>query len=211
MIRSVLSAGAALCALSIVAPAAADTLVYNVDGVTIDEEGKVKRFTSLVFDDEGIVTHTLERGEDRPDGIEFAMDGEGQVMLPGMIDAHVHVGGIGFAAMTLDLSTTTSLEEAIAKIAEFAEENPGRPWILGGGWNEEKWGLGRFPTAAELDVVVSDRPVLLNRADGHAAWANSLAMEQADVTANAQAPVGGRIIRDAAGDPTGIFIDNATA
>lgn len=205
MIRTILAAGAALMAT----PALADTLVYNVDGVTVDNEGAVKRFTALVFDDEGIITHTLERGEDRPEGIEYAMDGEGQVMLPGMIDAHVHVMGIGFAALTLDLSDTTSLEDAIGKIARFAEENPGRPWILGRGWNQEKWGLGRFPTAAELDAVVSDRPVWLERVDGHASWANSLAMEQAGVNAESRDPAGGRIIRDASGNPTGIFIDTA--
>lgn len=204
-IRSLLAAGAALIA----SPALADTLVYNVDGVTIDEEGKVKRFTQLVFDDDGVITHVLARGEDRPDDIDFAMDGEGQVMLPGMIDAHVHVMGIGFGALTLDLSETNSLEEALVAIAAFAEENPGRPWILGRGWNQEKWGLGRFPTAAELDRVVSDRPVWLQRVDGHAAWANSLAMEQAGVTADTRDPSGGRVIRDANGQPTGIFVDNA--
>lgn len=205
MFRTLLAASAALIAT----PALADTLVYNVDGITIDEKGEVKRFTQLVFDDDGIITHTLERGEPRPEGVEFAVDGAGQVMLPGMIDSHVHVGGIGFAAMTLDLSQTASLEEALQKIAQFAEENPGRPWILGGGWNQEKWGLGRFPTATELDAVISDRPVLLRRADGHAAWANSLAMEQAGVTSASEAPAGGRIIRDTAGKPTGVFIDSA--
>lgn len=211
MIRTLLTAGAALFTVSIAGPAAADTLIYNVDGVTIDEEGKVKRFTALVFDDEGRITHTLERGADRPEDVEFALDGEGQVMLPGMIDAHAHVMNIGIAALTLDLSDTTSLEDALSKIAAFAEENPGRPWILGRGWNQERWGLGRFPTAAELDAVVSDRPVMLGRADGHAIWSNSLAMEQAGVTADTQAPTGGRIIRDAGGNPSGVFVDNAVA
>lgn len=205
MIRTLLALTTALIAT----PAHADTLVYNVDGVTIDENGEVKRFTSLVFDDDGIITHTLERGEDRPEGIEFAMDGKGQVMLPGMIDAHVHVMDIGFAALTLDLSDTNSLDEALQKIATFAEENPGRPWILGRGWNQEKWSLGRFPTAAELDAIVPDRPVWLERADNHANWANSLAMEQAGITAATQDPKGGRIIRDAQGKPSGVFIDNA--
>ncbi len=205
MIRSILAASAAFIA----SPALADTLVYNVDGVTIDEEGKVKRFTQLVFDDDGVITHVLERGDDRPEGIEFAMDGNGQVMLPGMIDAHVHVMDIGFAALTLDLSDTTSLEEALEKIAQFAEDNPGRPWILGRGWNQEKWGLGRFPTAAELDAIVSDRPVWLERADNHANWANSLAMERAGITPDIADPDGGRIIRDEEGNPTGVFVDNA--
>ncbi|AWW73960.1 metal-dependent hydrolase [Erythrobacter sp. KY5] len=207
MIRTLLAAGVALVA----APAFADTLIYNVDGVTIDEEGEVKRFTGLAFDDDGVITHVLERGDERPEGIEFAMDGEGQVMLPGLIDAHVHVMDIGFAALTLDLSDTNSLEEALARVAEFAEDNPGRPWILGRGWNQEKWGLGRFPTAAELDAIISDRPVWLERADNHANWANSLAMERAGITAEAQDPDGGRIIRDADGNPTGVFIDNASS
>ncbi|BDI60442.1 amidohydrolase [Qipengyuania nanhaisediminis] len=207
MLRTLIAAGAALLA----APALADTLVYNVDGITIDENGEVKRFAAIVYDDEGVITHTLERGEERPEDIEYAMDGKGQVMLPGMIDAHAHVMDIGFAALTLDLSDTNSLEEALEKIGRFAADNPGRPWILGRGWNQEKWGLGRFPTAAELDAVVADRPVWLERADNHANWANSLAMERARITADTPDPEGGRVIRDAAGNPTGIFIDMAIA
>ncbi|WP_299191464.1 amidohydrolase family protein [uncultured Erythrobacter sp.] len=209
MIRTLLAAPLMFGAALIASPVLADTLVYNVDGVTIDENGDVKRFTSLVFDDDGIITHTLERGEERPEDIDFAMDGAGQVMLPGMIDAHVHVMGIGVGALTLDLSDTNSLEEALAKIALFAEENPGRPWILGRGWNQEKWGLGRFPTAAELDAVVSDRPVWLSRVDGHASWANTMAIEEAGVTAETRDPEGGRIIRTASGAPEGVFVDNA--
>jgi predicted amidohydrolase YtcJ len=205
MTRTILAASAALIA----SPALADTLIYNVDGITIDEAGEVKRFTELVFDDDGIITHVLERGEERPDGIDFAMDGEGQIMLPGMIDAHAHTMAIGFAALTLDLSETTSLNEALTKLAEFAEENQGRPWILGRGWNQDKWGLDRFPTAAELDEVVSDRPVLLTRVDNHASWANSLALQRAGVTAETPDPEAGKILRDEAGEPTGILIDKA--
>jgi len=208
MRRTLAFAFAACSLLALSAPALADTLIDNVDGVTIDGEGKVLRFNGLVFDEDGKVVAVLERGDKRPQ-VDYRLDGEGQVMLPGMIDAHVHVGQIGFAALTLDLSDTNSLDEALQKIARFAADNPGRPWILGRGWNQEKWGLGRFPTAAELDAVVSDRPVLLDRVDGHAAWANSIAMEQAGVTAAAKAPAGGQIIRDASGNPTGIFIDTA--
>ncbi|MEE4155543.1 MAG: amidohydrolase [Erythrobacter sp.] len=190
------------------APAFADTLVDNVDGITIDEAGEIKRFTGLVFDEEGRITAVLERGDARP-ATEFGVDGEGRVMLPGMIDAHVHVMGIGVGALTLDLSGTASLEEALAKIAEFARDNPGRPWILGRGWNQEKWGLGRFPTAAELDSAIADRPVWLQRIDGHASWANSLAIEQAGVTAQTPVPSGGEMIRDASGAPSGVFVDRA--
>ena len=209
MIRIAKYALAAIAAFAAI-PAAADTLVENVDGVTIGEDGKVQRFTGLVFDDEGRITQVLERGDERP-RTDFLLDGKGKVMLPGMIDAHVHVMDIGFAALTLDLSDTNSLEEALAKIDEFAKDNPGRPWILGRGWNQGKWGLGRFPTAVELDAIVSDRPVWLERADNHANWANSLAMERAGITATTQDPAGGKIIRDASGTPTGVFVDNASA
>lgn len=198
------------CLAALPATALADTLVYNVDGLTIDEEGNVERFVALTFDDDGKVREIVLRGEDRPSDVDYAVDGKGRVMLPGFIDAHLHVMGVGFSALTLDLSQTNSLEEALAAIAEFAAANPGRPWILGGGWNQEKWGLGRFPTAAELDAVVSDRPVYLTRIDGHAGWANSLAMEKAGVDASAVAPAGGRIERLAGSKtPSGIFVDTA--
>lgn len=208
MFRSAAFAFAAVSALALASPAWADTLVDNVDGVTIDEAGKVKRFTGLVFDEEGKVVAVLARGKARPQ-VDYRLDAKGKVMLPGMIDGHLHVMDIGFAALTLDLSDTNSLEEALAKIKAFAAENPGRPWILGRGWNQEKWGLGRFPTAAELDAVVSDRPVWLERADNHANWANTLAITTAGITAKTPDPAGGRIIRDAKGAPAGVFVDNA--
>ncbi len=208
MLRTVSFALAAVSALALSAPALADTLVDNVDGVTIDAEGTVLRFTGLVFDEDGKVVQVLERGDKRPQ-VDYRLDGKGRVMIPGMIDAHVHVMDIGFAALTLDLSDTTSLDDALAKIKAFADENPGRPWILGRGWNQEKWGLGRFPTAAELDAVVADRPVWLERADNHANWGNTLAINTAGVTAKTPDPAGGVIIRDAKGAPTGVFVDNA--
>jgi predicted amidohydrolase YtcJ len=195
-------------ALAIAAPAWADTLVDNVDGVTIDAQGKVKRFSALVFDEDGTITAVLDRSDKRPQ-TDYRVDGEGRVMLPGMIDAHVHVMDMGFAALTLDLSDTASLDEALAKIKTFADANPVRPWIIGRGWNQEKWGLGRFPTAAELDAVVPDRPVWLERADNHAQWANTLAIQSAGITAKTPDPAGGRIIRDAKGAPAGVFVDNA--
>ena len=208
MRRTFAFALAAASTLALAAPAWADTLVDNVDGVTIDTAGKVQRFTGLVFDDDGKVVTVLARGDKRPQ-TDYRLDGEGKVMLPGMIDAHVHVMDLGFAALTLDLSDTTSLEGALAKIKAFAEANPGRPWIIGRGWNQEKWGLGRFPTAAELDRVVADRPVWLERADNHANWANTRTMTAAGITAKTPDPAGGKIIRDAGGAPAGVFVDGA--
>ncbi len=200
---------AALLASAIAAPAHADVLVDNVFGITIDENGEVKRFGALVIDDDGKIAQLIEHGGESP-RTDYREDGEGKVMLPGFIDAHGHVSSVGFNALTLDLSGTNSLEEALEAIRVFAAENEARPWILGRGWNQEKWGLGRFPTAAELDSVVSDRPVWLNRVDGHAGWGNSLALRAAGIDAKTASPAGGRIEKLADGKtPSGVFIDLA--
>ncbi|NNC51512.1 MAG: amidohydrolase [Erythrobacter sp.] len=200
---------AALLASAIAMPAHADVLIDNVTGITVDADGKVKRFEALVIDDDGKIAQVIERGQERP-STDYREDGEGRVMIPGIIDAHAHVMGVGFGALTLDLSDTNSLEEALDKIRTFAAENEARPWILGRGWNQEKWGLGRFPTAEELDSAVSDRPVYLARVDGHAGWANSLAMSAAGITADTKSPSGGRIEKLADGKtPSGIFVDAA--
>jgi hypothetical protein len=199
-----------LSSLCLAAPAAADTLIDNVQGIALDETGQVERFTGMVIDDEGRIKELLERGDRRPRDADFAVDGKGAYLVPGFIDAHLHVMGLGFAALTLDLSATTSLADAQARIAEYAAANPGRPWIIGRGWNQETWGLGRFPTAAELDAVVGDRPVWLERVDGHAGWANSAALQRAGVTATTADPAGGRIER-ATGSraPSGVLVDAA--
>ena len=206
LIFRTLAGAVALAALS--TPAHADLLLDNVDGIRIDERGEVDRFTALWIDDEGRVKQVLDRRDKRPD-TDYRLDGRGRVVMPGLIDAHLHVMGLGFGELTLDLSNTRSLGEAQQAIAQFAAENPGRPWIVGRGWNQESWGLGRFPTAAELDAAVADRPVLLARVDGHAQWANSLAIEQAGLTAATKDVAGGRIERLANGAPAGVFVDAA--
>jgi len=202
-----LLAGAAAALLAV--PALADALVDNVQGVTLDKNGRTIRFTGVLLTPDGKVVRLLERGDKRPDKLDWRADMKGRVLVPGMIDAHGHVMELGFRALSLDLSGTTSLEEAKAKIAAYAAANRTRPWIVGGGWNQEVWKLGRFPTAADLDAVVSDRPVWLARADGHAAWANTAALKAAGITAKTPTPAGGRIEKTAAGAPSGVFVDAA--
>ena len=197
-------------------PALADTLVDNVDGVTLNAKGSVEHFSGLLVGDDGRIEQVYRRGDKRPAKVDYLVDGKNRVLMPGLIDAHAHVMSIGFAALTLDLSETKSLPEALAKIAAYAAAHPDRPWIIGRGWNQELWGLGRFPTAAELDTVVRDRPVWLNRVDGHAGWANSRALALAGVTALTKPPAGGQIERLAAtgktpGKPAGVLVDAATA
>ncbi|MGB3753774.1 MAG: amidohydrolase family protein [Parerythrobacter sp.] len=207
MIRASLFTAALLCSAS---PALADTLIDNVQGIAFDENGEIDRFTALLVDDAGRVQQVLRDGDRRPADPDFMFDGKGQVVLPGLMDSHLHMMDLGFGALTLDLSDTTSLAEAQAKIAAYAEEYPGRPWIIGRGWNQVKWGLGRFPTAAELDVAVEDRPVWLERSDNHAGWGNTAALKAAGITAATQSPPGGRIERMAgSNEPSGVFVDEA--
>jgi predicted amidohydrolase YtcJ len=208
MVRKLLAALAA--ALLAAQPAFADVLVDNVNGYTSTSDGKLVRFAAMLIGDDGKVARLYQRGEKKPERSGFRFDGKGRTLIPGLIDAHGHVMSLGMNAIQLDLSETKSLQEAQAKIAAYAAANPLPRWIIGRGWNQESWGLGRFPTAAELDAVVKDRPVWLERVDGHAGWANSLAMKEAGVTAKTASPAGGRIEKGAGGQPSGIFVDAAT-
>jgi predicted amidohydrolase YtcJ len=190
-------------------PLAEQGLVDNVNGYTLDATGGIVRFTGLLVDRNGKVARLLKTGEARPQRPDFKLDGQGRTLLPGLIDAHGHVQGLGEYALSLDLTGTKSLAEAQAKLAAYAPAHTGSAWIRGGGWNQESWKLGRFPTAADLDMIVRDRPILLERIDGHAVLANSAAMAAAGITAKTKDPAGGRIERDAKGNPTGLFVDSA--
>jgi predicted amidohydrolase YtcJ len=197
----------ALAAMALASSARADALIDNVNGMTLDEKGQVVRFTGLMINRDGKISLILKSGERRPKKADWKIDMGGKTLVPGMIDAHGHVMGLGAQLLRLDLSETNSLDEALAKIRSYAASNPNK-WILGGGWNQERWKLGRFPTAAELDAAVRDRPVWLERVDGHAGWANSRAIAAANVTAAVRDPNGGRIER-ADGKPAGVFVDAA--
>ena len=199
---------AVLAALFCVQAAFADTLIDNVNGYTIGDNRQIVRFSGLVVGTDGRVKQLL-RGREKATGkLDFRLDGRGRTMIPGLIDAHGHLMDLGFQALQLDLSDTRSLQEAQAKIAAYAAANPTPRWVIGRGWNQEKWGLGRFPTAADLDSVVPGRPVWLERVDGHAGWANSAAMKEAGIAASTKSPAGGRI-EMAGKQPSGIFVDAA--
>lgn len=204
----------ALIALATAGAARAEGLIDDVNGITLDAAGKVVRFVGLTVTSDGRVGHLILQGEHtdakaaRPD---WRLDGKGRTLLPGLIDAHGHVGELGLSLLTLDLSATTSLVNAQSKIAAYAREHGNNRWIIGSGWNQEKWELGRFPTAADLDAAVADKPVVLTRVDGHALWANSAAIAAASVTAKTVSPPGGRIEKRADGGPAGVFVDAAKA
>jgi len=135
----------------------------------------------------------------------------GKTVVPGLTDAHVHVEGLGAALERLDLVGAASLDEALARVAKAVKEAPAGEWLQGRGWDQNDWPGQRFPTAADLDRVAGGRPVFLLRVDGHAAWASSEALLRAGISAKTTDPEGGRILRDGAGEPSGVLVDNAMA
>ena len=202
-------AALALVAALLASPAWSDTLLYNVNGLQVGPDGRIQRFRGLVIDDNGRIERLVQRTEELDRPIEHEIDGGGRTLLPGLIDAHGHVMGLGLGALQLDVTGTKSIAELQQRLRDYATANPDTPWIIGRGWNQEMWSDGRFPTAADLDAVVADRPVWLGRVDGHAAVGNSAALKAAGVTGAAKDPVGGKIERGASGAPTGLFIDAA--
>lgn len=137
------------------------------------------------------------------------IDVRGRTVIPGLTDAHGHLYGLGLSLDTVNVVGAASFDDVIAKVRERAQRAAAGEWILGRGWDQNRWTGKQFPTAAPLDAAISDHPVWLRRVDGHAGVANSAAMRAAGVTAATPDPDGGRILRDAAGNPTGVFIDAA--
>ena len=135
----------------------------------------------------------------------------GRTVIPGMVDAHGHVAGLGDALAIVDLVGSTSVEDVVARVvAKFDGKSAGQ-WIAGRGWDQNRWGDTRFPTHDKLSAALPNNPVILTRVDGHAIFVNKQAMALAGITAATKDPDGGQIIRDAAGNPSGVFVDNAMA
>ncbi len=193
------------------APPTEGGLIDDVNGYTLGPDGRIMRFDGVLIGKDGRVKTLLQPGDKRPEWLDFRLDGRHRTLLPGMFDAHGHVMDLGYALTRLDLSATTSLADAQTRLAAYAQSHPNPAWIQGFGWNQEVWGLGRFPTSGDIDGAVRDRPVVLERVDGHALLVNSAAMAAAGITADAKDPPGGHIERDARGRPSGVFVDAARA
>lgn len=129
-------------------------------------------------------------------------------VLPGLIDAHGHVYGLGRTLMQVDLLGTASASACAKRVREWAAKAPAGSWVEGRGWDQNDWEVKQFPTWRDL-AGTDDHPVYLRRVDGHAVWVNRAALERAGVTRDTPDPEGGRIVRDGGGDPTGVFVDNA--
>ncbi len=144
------------------------------------------------------------------------IDAGGATVVPGLIDAHGHMLGLGMTFLTADLVDSTDKADILERLRGFAKDLPPGAWLVGRGWDQNDWPQKDFPTAADLDAAFPDRPVWLERIDGHAGWANSAAMAavkaaggRTDWRQREWQPDGGRIVRDAQGRATGVFVDGA--
>jgi predicted amidohydrolase YtcJ len=146
--------------------------------------------------------------ERAPEGTRV-VDLAGRTMLPGLTDSHAHLADIGERELGFDLTGVESLDAMKRRLAERAAADPS-PWIVGANWIESKWKPAAFPTRQDLDAVVSDRPVVLQRVDGHAVVVNTKALELLGISRETPDPAGGQILRDGVtGEATGLLVDNA--
>jgi len=144
------------------------------------------------------------------------IDLQGQLAIPGFIEGHGHFSGVGEAELNLKLMSTTSWDQIVSMVADAAKAAKPGEWIIGRGWHQEKWN-GRpepnvegFPTHASLDAVSPNNPVLLTHASGHASFVNAKAMEISDINRTTPNPPGGEILKDPAGNPTGLLRETAS-
>jgi predicted amidohydrolase YtcJ len=189
--------------------AQADLVIVNANVYTVDSE-KPRAEAFAIQDGRFIWVGTTEEARSR-----FAdsrmLDLDGKTVTPGLIDAHAHLMGLGTSLMAANLMGARSIEEIVDRLQAFEADLPDGAWLTGRGWDQNHWPVAEFPTRADLDAAFPDRPVWLRRVDGHAAWANTAALEAAgiDQIRAASDPEGGVILRDDEGEPTGVFIDTA--
>jgi predicted amidohydrolase YtcJ len=206
---AVLAAPLALTAQAAAPKAPADLIVTNARVYTADDarplvEAFAVRDGRIAFVGSQREAAALKGPNTR------VVDAGGRTVIPGMVDAHAHFSGLAQTLRSVDLTGTNSQAEVIARVVAKSKTVPKGTWITGRGWDQNDWGVTDFPTHDALSAALPDHPVLLERVDGHATYANMAAMKAAGVTAASKAPVGGQIITDAKGNPTGVFVDNAS-
>ena len=208
MKRSLLALLSLAIAPALAAQEPADLIVTNARIYTVDDNRPLAE--AMAIRDGRVVFVGSARGAEVFAGSRTErLDIDGKTVIPGMVDAHIHLTGLGVALRILDLVGTRSYEEVIERVVERARNTPEGEWVRGRGWDQNDWAVTDFPTHEALSRALPDHPVYLTRVDGHAALVNARALELAEVTAATQDPDGGRFIRDASGDPTGVLIDRA--
>jgi len=186
----------------------ADMYVYNMNGYTPSGDS-VMQFNAMAIRDGKVIA--IGDSSELKELYAYAqvLDMKGTAVIPGLIDAHGHVMGLGYRAIQVNLEGTRSVGEALERVKSWADANPQADWILGRGWNQVLWAENQFPTASELDSISDGRPIYMTRVDGHAAWVNTVAMSKAGISRETPDPSGGLIIKDRRGNPSGVLIDGA--
>jgi len=184
-------------------------LISNIKGYTpVTGSEKLVTFAWMAFE-KGKVVAVSKKNNIKDFNQCKQINGHGKFLLPGLIDAHIHVSGLGNQILRVKLRGVKSEINAAQKIKQFAQRNKKSPWILGRGWNQVLWLNKQFPNKVSLDQTGIKRPIVLRRIDGHAAWVNSKALALAGIDKSTANPQGGKIERDKDGNATGLLIDNA--
>ena len=182
-----------------------DLLVYNASIYTVDSSFSISEAMAMK---DGRIVETGKTADlqSKYDAKE-KLDAKGKFIYPGFIDAHAHFVGYGQSLFTVDLYDSKSMDEVVQRVKHFDSTHPNEPWILGRGWDQNKFPGKAFPANEALNKLFSNKPVLLERVDGHASIANAKALELAGVKAGDK--ISGGEIETSNGNLTGILIDNA--
>ena len=187
----------------------ADLVFINTSIYTVNESNP-KAEALAILGDTIVFVGNNNLAKDYQCGQAKVVDLSSSYIYPGFVDSHAHLKGIGYRESSLNLQGINSLKEMLTTVEIFANNIPSGEWIVGRGWIEKVWPEKRFPTRHDLDRFSLDKPVILERADGHAVVVNSLALKLAGITSDSQDPHGGRIEKDEEGEPTGMLVDRAT-
>jgi predicted amidohydrolase YtcJ len=186
----------------------ADLIVVNARVYTVDESRPIVsafavRDGRFLFAGSDVEVRALAGANTR------VVDAHEATIVPGLVDAHAHLRGLGESLRNVPLAGSKSYDEVIARVVERARTMKPGEWILGRGWDQNLWPAKEFPTHEALSRAVPNNPVVLTRIDGHAILANAMAMRLAGVSASSRDPSGGRIMRFPNNSPSGVFVDNA--
>ena len=199
----------AVFVLAMIPAYGADVIIVNAVVRTMDPERPAASAVAITGDRIAAVGAAGEVEKWKTPGTRV-IDAGGKLLLPGFNDSHVHFLSGGFQLGSIDLRDAGTPEEFAQRIAEYAAKQPKGRWIQGGDWDHERWPGAPLPQRAWIDAATPDRPVFVNRLDGHMALANSAALKAAGVTRDTPSPDGGLIVKDpATGEPTGILKDAA--
>ena len=187
----------------------ADLVIFNSEIYTANE-GQAKAEALAILDGKFIFVGSNKDSLAYQCGTTEILNLENSFVYPGFIDAHAHLKGIGYREINLNLQGAESLKGMLTQVKIHSNTITEGSWVIGRGWIEKKWPEARFPTIEELDAISTDKPIALERADGHAIIVNSLALNLAGINKNTPDPIGGKIDKYQNGEPNGVLIDKAS-